>query len=114
MADLSDEGEASEKLLKSLALFEALSAKDPTNAVARRDLALCYITIAEAQTVLASFTRIALTRSWYRRGLGVFDELRNLGQVRVAEADQPEKIASAIKQCDEALARLRSSRGASK
>src|SRR5262249_61247905 len=75
-AALGDEAEASEKLNKSLVLFEALSVKDPTNAVARRDLALCYTTIAEAQTALASFTSLPVAkqeqhwreaRSWDRR-----------------------------------------------
>ena len=118
LAALGDEAESSEKLHKSQTLFEALSAKDPTNAVARRDLAMCYTTIADAQTALASFTNIPVGRqeqhwreasSWYRRGLDAFVELRNLGEARAAESDQPEKIASSIKRCDEALARLRNS-----
>ena len=121
LAALGDDGEASEKLHKSQTLFEALSAKDPTNAVARRDLAMCYTTIADAQTALASFTNSPVARqeqhwrearSWYRRGLDVFVELRNLGEARAAEADQPEKIASSIKRCDEALARLQNSAAA--
>jgi len=123
LAALGDEAETSEKLNKSLRLFEALSAKDPANAVARRDVAVCYTTIADAETVLASFTGMPVVRqeqhwraarSWYKRGLDVFVELHNLGESRSAEADQPEKIGTSIKKCDDALARLRNSAHANK
>lgn len=117
LAAMGDAAAASENLRKSLALFEALSAKDPTNAVARHDVGVCYTTIAEAQTVLASLPSAPVSkqeqhwreaRTWYLRGLDVFNDLRNHGTLRGGEASQPERITAEIRNCDEALSKLRS------
>jgi hypothetical protein len=100
---------------KSVAIVEALSATDPTNAVARRDAAYCYSSFGDVHAMLASKAKASVgeqierwrqARSWYQRSLSVTLDMRRRGILRSSDADEPDKLARRIAECDAALAKL--------
>jgi tetratricopeptide (TPR) repeat protein len=109
-------GQAVASAQESLKVFESLVVADPTNVVYSRNIGLCYEKLAEAFVRQASDERLShgqRLKSWaearlrYRQGMEVFQELRSTAKLMPADAGQPDRLLAKIKECDEAMQRLK-------
>jgi non-specific serine/threonine protein kinase/serine/threonine-protein kinase len=115
LTGLGDTSEALHEAHASLPLFEQLSASDPTNAVYLRNLGLCYEKIAEAHRRAASVpsSNPALQKAdlaeavrWFDKAARMFSDLKTRGTLMPADAQQPEKFAAEVAECQQALEQL--------
>lgn len=101
---------------QALSILQNLSAADPTNAVYQRNLGLCDEKFGQIYERMGKDQKRSNTerakdwtdaRSWYRKGLNLFSELRKHGTLMPADADQPQKFAGKIRECDKAITALK-------
>jgi len=99
-----------------LSILQQLSAADPTNAVYLRNIGLCYETCGQTLSRLGADETKSQTqrikdwneaRSWFEKAFGLFSELRNHGTLMPADSGQTAKFAAKIRECDEAIAKLK-------
>ena len=102
----------------TLVLFQDLAKKAPESNYLRYNFGNAYSQFGAVHTVLASNPRMVGSerlshwqdaRSWYRRSLEVWVDLKRLGQLSGGEITEPERIPKEILRCDEAIARLQRS-----
>jgi tetratricopeptide (TPR) repeat protein len=81
-----------------------------------RNLGLCYEKLGQVSERLgANHKRSAPERArdwvdargWYRKGLDLFSGLRDRGTLMPADSEQPKKFAAKVRECDDAIARLK-------
>jgi tetratricopeptide (TPR) repeat protein len=101
---------------QSLSLLQQMSAADPTNVVYERNLGLCYEKLGQVSERLGANEKRAIVdrskdwadaRGWYRKGFDLFSALRNHGTLMPADAKEPKEFAAKIRECDDAMARLK-------
>lgn len=91
---------------KGIRIGEGLVAKDGTNMVAWRTLAMSYAQAGEAAEALATKGGAASwreARTWYLRSREAWAELQKAGEIPPTNAAQVEQVREAIARCDDAL-----------
>lgn len=111
--------DALEHAKQSLQLLEQLSRADPTNAVYRRNVALCYEKFGDAYSALAKDEKRLVSqrlldwndgRTWYQKAASVFRELREHHALMPSDSGEPERFASKADECLKAIAQIKAPR----
>jgi hypothetical protein len=101
---------------QSLSILQALAKADPTNAVYRRNVGLCYEKLGEIRARMANDDERPIVQrisdwneahNWYQRGGEIFSTLRDEGILMPVDSDRPQKFAAKVKQCEDGLSRLK-------
>lgn len=95
---------------QGIKIAEALVAASPTNASASNALALIDLQLGAAHAALAAKTgprkgspEWRAARDAYQKSLEIFQEMKNKGTLKGADANKPDELAKEIAKCDAAL-----------
>jgi non-specific serine/threonine protein kinase/serine/threonine-protein kinase len=100
---------------RAITIWEQLSTKDPENAEVRAELASSYAKLGQTHIAMASNTKIRPAnrvehwreaRSWLRRSLKVWTNMRLNGTLPGSNASQPESMAAQVARCDNELKKI--------
>jgi hypothetical protein len=100
---------------KPVAIYEALSAADPTNVRKQHDLAESYAKLGDLDSRLAVKGTTPVNqqsehwrqaRLWYERSLDIWLDLQQRNALLSSEANLPNEFAAKMANCDAALAKL--------
>ncbi|MFL6216829.1 MAG: protein kinase domain-containing protein [Blastocatellia bacterium] len=101
---------------KALAEFQSLVSLDPSNMVFLRNFGLCQSIVALAHATLAADSKAAggvRSQQWaeardlYQKALEVFSDLQKRNALRPTDSNRAAELAGKVKQCNEAMQRLR-------
>ena len=117
-----DAAQAVEEARQGIAIVTALSAADPTNAIYSRNLAIYEEKLGDAfarSGADAHAPTAQRTRAWsdaraaYEKAGRIFSNLRDLGTLPPADADQPQKFTTLTAGCQRAIDQLTAANPAS-
>lgn len=93
---------------------EQNASSDPENALMRSELARVYSKLARAHFDSVTHTespapekkaRLSAARTWYRKSLAIWLDLRGRGALQGADTHEPDRVADELSQCTAALSR---------
>ena len=100
----------------AITIREQMSAEDPENAEVRAELASSYAKLGQAYIAMASNPKLRPAnrverwleaRSWLRRSLKLWTDIRLNGTLPGSDASQPDSVAAQVARCDSELKKLR-------